>query len=63
MRKDSQPSRRSLALILGLPAVPLSMRAQAPAPADLRQTFRQDAVELAKVKLPREYAPAFRFQP
>lgn len=63
MRKDSRPSRRSLALILGLPAMPLSVVAQAPSPIDQRQILRQDAAELAKVKLPRDCAPAFRFQP
>lgn len=63
MRKDSRISRRSLALILGLPALPASGTAQQPGPVDQRQILRQDAIELAKVKLPRECAPAFRFQP
>lgn len=63
MRKDARPSRRSLALILGLPALPLGAAAQQPAPPDQRQILRQDALELAKVKLPRDCAPAFRFQP
>ncbi|MGJ5820693.1 hypothetical protein [Paludibaculum fermentans] len=63
MRKDLKLSRRSLALILGLPALPLNSAAQQPARADRRQILRQDAEELAKVKLPRDCAPAFRFQP
>ncbi|MGC4055730.1 MAG: hypothetical protein QM757_43480 [Paludibaculum sp.] len=63
MRKDSRPSRRSLAMILGLPAVPLRAAAQAPPATGERQVLRQDAEDLAKVKLPRECAPAFRFEP
>lgn len=63
MRKDARPSRRSLALMLGLPALPLSVAAQPPTSLDPRQILRQDAVELAKVKLPRDCAPACRFQP
>ncbi|QOY87635.1 hypothetical protein [Paludibaculum fermentans] len=63
MRKDSRPSRRALALILGLPAAPLSAAVQAAAADGQRQRLRQDGAELAKVKLPRECPPAFRFQP
>ncbi len=63
MSKDSRPSRRSLALILGLPAAPLSAAVQPATVTDHRQKLRQDAAELAKVKLARECAPAFRFQP
>lgn len=61
MRKGPKLSRRTLAALLGLPALPAT--SQTPPSTDPRQTLRRDADELAKVKIPRDCAPAFRFEP
>ncbi|WP_321476587.1 hypothetical protein [uncultured Paludibaculum sp.] len=63
MQEEPKPSRRSLALLLGLPALPLSAALQPPPVTDPRETLRKDGAELAAVKVPRDCAPDFRFQP